>query len=566
MRGNSFVMYLDQFNTLSPNHAKIYDEYMLENDTVAYEFRVETAVEKTIIQRLESNPGHVILTGNAGDGKTRLCRTIYNHFSIEGRLESWPSEGIVECSFDKGRLRIVKDLSELRDDVIERELLRMQSLIEENTEHIYYVIAANEGKLTKFLSQHSSLDVLARDVRRRFESYHHNTATLAIYNLLDVTSSVYLEKVLDEWTKEENWESCKACPRQKRCIIHLNHTRMKQPVVKNRMVEQYRMLDFLAIHLTMRELLIHMSYVFTGGYTCIDVLEANYQQIEQQIEKVYYQNFFGVGVSEGAFSEIKAFEVFVYQDPGKQADGEIDDFILNGDISGDEELEQAHLSLFNQDLDMYRGYFVRQLQLYRDHDQATRQDFMLWFPRLRRKIYFEFLEGIPLAIERLIPYQYIREYKQALEDSRFRKQIRKKLISGLNRTFSQRLVESGDVLYATNRNLLIYGRYYDDRVSVMVQEKRQDIDHLSSHMFLQVKESRLLVNLYIFEYLFRIANGGTFNLLKQETNILIDTFKNELIRISSVDDEEDLYILRLDPEAGEYVRDEISIVGGHGYD
>ncbi|MED0756867.1 hypothetical protein P4S93_09015 [Aneurinibacillus thermoaerophilus] len=566
MQGNPFVMYLDQFNTLSPNHSKIYDEYMLENDTVSYEFQVETKVEQTIIQKFASAPGHVILTGNAGDGKTRLCRTIYNHFSKDGKLEAWPKEGIVECSFDKGRLRIVKDLSELRDDIIERELTQLQSLMEENSEQIYYVIAANEGKLTKFLSQRTSLASLAEDVKRRFEDYRHNTTTLSIYNLLDVTSSIYLEKVLDEWNKEENWMACTACPRQKRCIIHLNHTRMKQPAVKRRMVEQYRLLDFLAIHLTMRELLIHMSYVFTGGYTCTDVLEANYQEIEQQIEKVYYQNFFGAGVSEGAFSEIKAFEVFSYQDPGKQADGEVDDFILNGDISGNEELEQTHLSLFNQDLDMYRGYFTRQLQRYRDHDQATRQDFTSWFPRLRRKIYFEFPQGIPLAIDRLIPYRYIQEYKRALEDTRYRKQLRKKIISGLNRTFSQRLVENGDVLYATNRNLLIYGKYYDDRVSVTVQEQREDIDHLPSHMFLHVKDAQLLVNLYIFEYLFRIANGGTFNLLKQETNILIDTFKNELIRISPVDDEEDLYILRLDPEAGEYVRDEISISGGSKYD
>jgi hypothetical protein len=127
--GNWFVWYLDQFNTMSPNHSKIYDEYMLDHEEHAYEFNIDTKIQETLIQRFTENPGHIILTGNAGDGKTRLCRAVYECLMLGKKLEQWPDSGIVEIVFNKGSLRIVKDLSELTDDIIERELLSLQALL-----------------------------------------------------------------------------------------------------------------------------------------------------------------------------------------------------------------------------------------------------------------------------------------------------------------------------------------------------------------------------------------------------------------------------------------------------
>ena len=78
---NSFINYLDQFNVLSPNHSKIYDEYTYDEGEKSYSFKIETKIENYLIEIFNNNAHSVILTGNAGDGKTILCRSIYNYFS-----------------------------------------------------------------------------------------------------------------------------------------------------------------------------------------------------------------------------------------------------------------------------------------------------------------------------------------------------------------------------------------------------------------------------------------------------------------------------------------------------
>ena len=133
MSENTFVQYLDQFNVLSPNHAKIYDEYTHDQESEhTYSFSIRTKIEEFLIKTFNENPQSIILTGNAGDGKTRLCRLVYDHFSNE-TLKQWPNSGIVDISFPNGTLRIVKDLSELKEEVIFEELLKLRSIFNQVT-------------------------------------------------------------------------------------------------------------------------------------------------------------------------------------------------------------------------------------------------------------------------------------------------------------------------------------------------------------------------------------------------------------------------------------------------
>ena len=212
---NAFVNYLDQFNVLSPNHAKIYDEYTYDEGEYSYSFKIDTKVEAFLTEIFSSRAQSVILTGNAGDGKTRLCRSIYNNVTGE-ELKNWPASGIIDVPFTYGTIRIVKDLSELKEEVIFKELQGLQNAIESNhSEKIYYLIAANEGKLTKFLSQNKELNDLRENVSNRFKDHYNNNEVFSIINLLNVTSSIYVERLLEEWNKEENWSACHSCTKNK---------------------------------------------------------------------------------------------------------------------------------------------------------------------------------------------------------------------------------------------------------------------------------------------------------------------------------------------------------------
>jgi hypothetical protein len=557
---NTFINYLEQFNVLSPNHSKIYDEYTYDQGEQSYSFKIDTKIEQYLLDIFTTNPQSVILTGNAGDGKTRLCRSIYNHFSNKD-LTTWPETGIVEVPFNKGVIRIVKDLSELKEEIIFQELIRLQNYLNSNhTDNVFYLIAANEGKLTKFLSQDKELSKLKELVALRFRDHNNNDSNFSIINLLDVTSSIYVEKVLNEWNKEENWIACRNCSKKDTCIIYLNHKRTSIGYVKNRLIEQYRLLDFLGTHITMREMLIHISYILTGGFTCHDILNANYDELKEQIEKPYYQNFYGLNIQHEAFSEMRALKLFRELDPGKYSISNIDDFILNGDISGNEELENLHNSIFNDDLDLYLGYFKKRLEIYRDHNKDSNDNLIeLWMKKLRRKFYFEFPNEDLFNRKSLIPFQYIQDYQEMFDNPIKRIHCRKDLINGLNRAFSKRLVSNSSQLYATNENLMIHSLVPNTQVIINEEKTRNDIDHLPSKFYLLVNHKiKLPIDLHVFEYLMRLSSGDTHNILREDVEILLDTFKNEIIK-NSEQNEFILNILRLDKEKGLFIQDEIFI-------
>ncbi|WP_129688300.1 hypothetical protein [Gottfriedia acidiceleris] len=560
MYGNPFVDYLDQYNVLSPNHAKIYDEYTYDPGKESYTFKIDTKIEEHLLKLYRDNPHSIILTGNAGDGKTRLCRLVHDSL-VEEELTQWPNSGIIDITFEKGTIRIVKDLSELKEDIIHQELSNLQNYINSNHEsRVYYLIAANEGKLTKFLSQHEDLSYLRQMVTARFNDNKSNNSDFSIINLLDVTSSVYVDKVLTEWNKEENWISCSNCPIRKKCIIHLNHDRTSREHIQKRLVEQYRLLDYLGTHITMREMLIHISYILTGGYTCKDINNADYKKLEEQSKKPYYQNFYGHEIDTDAFSEMKALRIFRELDPGNQSISFIDDFIMNGDISGQEEVENLHNDLFGNDLDMQFGYFKKRLNIYRDHNKESDDNLIdEWIYKLRRKLFFEVENENYLKRIALLPFQYVQDYEEMIHNAHKKALIRKDLINGLNRAFSKKLVAPLNELHATTENLMIHSSYRLRDVEIEDEKKREDIDHLPSKFFLLVDdEVELSLDLTLFEYLMRLNSGDTHNVLREDVEILIDTFKNELIR-DSEPDPYSLNILRYDKTKGLFIEDEILI-------
>jgi hypothetical protein len=564
MQGNSFITYLDQFNVLSPNHSKIYDEYTHGTDLgQSYHFTISTKVETHLKNIFLNNPHSVILTGNAGDGKTRLCRLIYDQFS-DNELRSWPDEGIISIQYEKGTIKIVKDLSELKEDVIYKVLHELQECIRtKHANRTFMLIAANEGKLTKTLSKYRELDFIREHIMKRFASHKNNDENLSIINLLDVTSSVYVERVLQEWNKEEYWEACNNCYRKSHCIIYLNHRRTSKLHVQQRIVDQYRLLDYLETHITMREMLIHMSYLLTGGFTCKDIIEASYYQVKDHAKKVYYQNFYGIETGEEAFSEMRALKVFKALDPGIYSQSVIDDFIVNGDINGDPELEEIHRKVFDNELDMEFDYFRKNIKFYREHSQDGNNSLLEnWIPRLRRKLYFELDDFKYFNTLKLLPFEYISEYISLFNDKNAQAKIRKDLVNGLNRAFSYRLVQkqkNNFQLKATNENLMIYASFSKNQVELHQETSRDDLDHLPSIFYLVVDgKIKLRINLSVFEYLMRLNAGGTHNILSQEVEILLNTFRNELIQISD-QDECTLEIYRLDRKSGLYVEDEISL-------
>lgn len=556
---NPFVDFMHQYDLTTADYSKIFDEH-----TKKIEYSIDTNINQKIIDELSTSPRSIIITGNAGDGKTRICRNVYDQLAKK-EFEGWPESGIEEITYKDYTIRIIKDLSELRDEIIVSELKKMQETLEENQTKLYFLIAANEGKLTHTLVKYPELKPL-KDViipqfmspNKEFKEAEH----VKVYNLLYASSSVYAEKIIEGWNEDENWSICGECSSRHKCIINDNHVAMSNKTTRNRMMRMYKSLDMNGKHMTMRELLIHLAYTHTGGMTCRNIHEASQSEaIEELAKKSYYENFFGNNLRPEVFEEISGIQEFKSLDPGYISDSLIDDFLLNGDLSSQEKTKDAHKTLFKEGIDVENGAYYEEVKMYRSNingDNVNGVELMSkWFPRLRRKYYFESKDN--KKVEQLIPYRHRHEFIGILHKGKIEHGTKVKLVDGLNTFFAKRMVYSpSHQLYVASDSLLVHQIIGLDQISFIVQDKNDDIDQASTTLMLRINEIELEVNLVTFEYLMRLSNGGMLNVLREHVEILLNSFRNRLIPLKK-QDEDILQILKFDYAQGAFVLETIEI-------
>lgn len=556
---NPFVDFMHQYDLTTADYSKIFDEH-----TKKIEYSIKTNINQKIIDELSNTPRSIIITGNAGDGKTRICRNVYDQL-VDEPFEGWPESGIEEITYKDYKIRIIKDLSELRDEVIVSELKRMQTSLYDVDQKLYFLIAANEGKLTHTLIKYPELKDLKNHVIPQFMSPNKElkeTEQVKVYNLLYASSSVYAEKIIKEWNKEEHWDICGTCSSRHKCIVYDNHKALSDKVAPKRMMRMYKSLDMNGKHMTMRELLIHLAYTQTGGMTCRNIHEASKSEaINELAKKSYYENFFGNNLRPEIFEEINGIQEFKSLDPGYISDSLIDDYILNGDLSNHEKTKESHSALFKDGIDVENGAYYEEVKMYRSNingDNVNGVELMnKWFPRLRRKYYFEFKDN--KKVEQLIPYRHRHEFIGILHKGKIEHSTKIKLVDGLNTFFAKRMVYSpSHQLYVASDSLLVHQIIGIDQIDFAIQEKNEDIDQTSTLLYLKIKDVELEINLVTFEYLMRLSNGGMLNVLREHVEILLNSFRNRLIPMKK-QNEDILQILKFDYSQGAFVLETIEI-------
>src|SRR5215467_2590178 len=162
---NPFVDYLTRYTTASPDHEAAFDEFIAQAPPPAGgPLRLNTRVEAFLRACFERpDPPSVILTGNAGDGKTYLCRQMIAAFT--GRpVEDWEPFTKQPVERDGVRLQVVKDLSELGEAQGVQVLRGLAATLAGSVTPDRYLIAANEARLRYLLRQDRSLAALYQRV------------------------------------------------------------------------------------------------------------------------------------------------------------------------------------------------------------------------------------------------------------------------------------------------------------------------------------------------------------------------------------------------------------------
>ena len=350
---NSHVTRMNRHLPFTAAGDQIFEEYQKDSDTLD----IDTRAQNYLLYAVESGAQLIILTGDAGHGKTHLCRRLlekYLSYSPSRAREILLSDcdGTIKIQSEnsaqnKKALRIHKDLSEL-------EISEATKLIDGITleDDCVTLICANEGRLRAVISQGNSN--IAKGIKDVFaKSFDTGLCTLDgklhIINLnfqsiagIESDRKSILGSAIKKWAEDGGkWnKSCGGCISQPRCPIFKNRELLSDQTSNTGLLRLARLEDLFATVerlggvVTVREALMSVAYFLTGGLTCEDIHEkcrankSNGWQFEYSFYNLIFSNPSSIPL-DWLIKRIPVFSQLLKLDPGKKAIRVVDDRLLN---------------------------------------------------------------------------------------------------------------------------------------------------------------------------------------------------------------------------------------------
>jgi hypothetical protein len=297
------VKQLCRFLPFDGNANRLYEERQESPDRLSYDSRTLAYVQQLLAhdQRVI-----IVLTGNAGHGKTHLCRRLLEangaNSDVMQRLHDDPS-GKLNWNIQGARrpVRIVKDLSEVNPP--EKAADNLEGLLQQAEAHV--VVCANEGRLRDVVSRKPKVlghlvDALQWGLERG-ETSAPGHADVHVLNLNYQASSSdgggFFAHVLDHFLNHESaWKVCRICSAGEDCPIFANRNDLARSsasspenvVRREALQELVRVAEEGGYVLTFRETLELVSYIVTGNLSCskVEELHRNHRLTELRQHRV----------------------------------------------------------------------------------------------------------------------------------------------------------------------------------------------------------------------------------------------------------------------------------------
>lgn len=260
------VDWLLKFCSEYDGHEYMYDEHTKETD----KFNLELKVEDEIINRLKEL-SFLILTGDAGDGKSRILERIRE--KLKQQNGSW--------SF-------VNDFSELTSKERTKVLKKLKLAIEGQGQD-RLLIAANTGVFMSELLQFG--EGLLRGIK---QSDWGLIVDFSERNL--ASDEEEFMEILLRFLDCKGYEACKGC-RCDNCPFQYNITNLTEEsmagnIRRKQLKEVYHTLFLKGVHITFRDLLSTLAFAVTAGKTCEEIRGYKAHQPALTDEFYYYNNIF----------------------------------------------------------------------------------------------------------------------------------------------------------------------------------------------------------------------------------------------------------------------------------
>jgi len=340
---------MSRYLPFSSSHDQIYEEYQNSEDSM----NLDTRAFDYLVSAVQCDNAKVlVLTGDAGHGKTHLCRRL-----IEEYLEYDENDArnllVTRCdgnhaiahqsSSGQKPLRIYKDFSEISISEaaggLENHLVSGQEIV---------VVCANEGRLRAVLDSAEAGEECAQVKEEFLDSFSSGLASrdgaIHIVNLnyqsvVSDSGDGLMVGAFRDWLNGRRWTACSKCEIRDDCIINHNRMMLSEDlegagkIRQNKIESLISAVERLRNVVTIREMLMLIAYMITGGLTCseVDRLIAKRSKKGWQHQYAYYNLLFQQPdtVSADQAARIPVLSRIALLDPGLRASRKMDERLIN---------------------------------------------------------------------------------------------------------------------------------------------------------------------------------------------------------------------------------------------
>ena len=279
----------------------------------------ETKLDKKLIPAIvDGTYKLLIITGNAGDGKTAFIKKIeknpyvkdVQHFEHQNGARFKIGNVEYESNYDGSQ----DEAESVNNEVLEKFFEPFEGLTNYDQAKEGRIIAINEGRLVEFFETSKKHKNLAEVIDKYFDKQGHYTlpAGLMIINLnlrsvvaVNGEDGSLFRQQIKQLTKKELWKSCDSCELAKDCFIKYNVESFNDSASGNEVITRMEWLLRTVslkreLHITMRDLRSFIAFMLTRDYSCEDVkgLDAVKDALPSNYWQFYYFNITNPNVDQ----------------------------------------------------------------------------------------------------------------------------------------------------------------------------------------------------------------------------------------------------------------------------
>ena len=280
-----------------------------ELDKLTY---TETKLDKDLITDIEALKYKlIIITSNAGDGKTAFIRHVEDHGQYRQAFTNKNGSTFMlnglqfQSNYDGSQ----DEEERANNDVLNEFFAPFFGLEDYSKASEGRIIAINEGRLMDFLSTQKGLIALNNNIEDFFYNEGHTELLPGLMvinlNLRSVTAGdkqnpSLLSQQLKKLTNKELWTKCQGCPIADKCFIKYNVDTFQDSSAGDEVIERLEWLMRAIVykrelHITMRDLRSFIAFILTRDFSCEQVKKlVEYVRSEDILEYYWLHYYFNI--------------------------------------------------------------------------------------------------------------------------------------------------------------------------------------------------------------------------------------------------------------------------------